>query len=160
MSEKRLSEPLATFEEALASLRLRPSSLDPARVMYLAGQASVRGPKGMLRARRSGWLWPMATTASLLLAVTLGGILLMSPRQQTIERVVRVPVDRPPGSVAALVLESDGSPLRTGYLALRHLVLTQGIDAWRIDHGTASFEGRTLRPRDAYRGSVDSDFCG
>ena len=56
MSEERLNEPLATFEAALASLRLRPSSLDRARVMYLAGQASVRGAEAVPGDRRRGRL--------------------------------------------------------------------------------------------------------
>lgn len=161
MSEERLNEPLATLEAALASLQWRTPSLDRDRLMYLAGQASVRRPKGALRTHRAGWLWPVATAASLLLAVTLGGMLLVSPREQTIERMVYVPVDRPrdsagaPGSITASLVELSGPPLRTDYLALRSLVLTQGVDAWRMPLGTGSPGGATLTPADAYRGSIE-----
>ena len=167
MSEERLNEPLTTLEAALASLQWRPSSLDRGRVMYLAGQASVRGPKGALRTVRAGWLWPVATAASLLLAVGLGGVLLSSARPPVVERVVYVPVERPPESTAApdsspaAPVASRGSPLRTDYLALRHLVLTRGVDeALPAARGTASPEGDSLTPGDAYRGSIDWNHSG
>lgn len=167
MPEERLNEPPTPLEEALASLRWRPSRLDRGRVMYLAGQASVRGPKGILRQRRLGaWLWPMTTAASLLLAAIFGGMLLVSPRQQTVQRAVPTPVERPdnsavtPDSVRAAVVASQEPPLRTDYLALRCLVLTQGVDAWRMAPGTGSPEGKTLTPADAYRGSIDPDGRG
>jgi len=155
------------MEAALASLQWRPSSVDRSRVMYLAGQASVRGPKGALRAGQARWLWPLATAASLLLAVALGGVLLSSESPRVIERVVYVPVERPAESIAvpdsspAAPVESRGSPLRTDYLALRHVAITRGVDdAMPATSGTASPQRETLTPADAYRGSIDWDRSG
>ena len=54
MSEERLSEALAAMEAGLASLQPKPSSLHRARVIYLAGQASVGGAKGASSDSRAG----------------------------------------------------------------------------------------------------------
>lgn len=167
MTEDRLNEPETAIEAALASLQWRPPSLDRGRVLYLAGQASVRGPKGALHAGRAGWLWPLSAAASLLLAVALGGALLSSARPQVIERVVYVPVERADDSTGALdsvpgaPLESPGSGVRVDYLALRCLVVTRGVDdAMRVGRGTASPEYEALTPGDAYRGPIDWDHNG
>ena len=167
MSEQRLNEALRAVEAALGSLRLRPSRLDCDRLMYLAGQASVTRSKGALRIWHAGSVWPWTTAASLLVAVTLGVVLLVRAEPQTIERVVYVPVDRPDDSTGrqdALLpvsAESRGSPLRTDYLALRHLVLTRGVDdALPLTREAAPREGEALTPGDAYRGTIDLDQSG
>jgi len=167
MSEERLNEPQTAMEAALASLRWRPSSLDRGRLMYLAGQASVRGPKGALGAGRPAWIWPLVTAVSLLVAVALGGVLLSSEGPRVVERVVYVPVERAADSTAvpeptpAVRVESRGSPLRTDYLVLRHVAITRGLDdAMAAAPGIVSPERKTLTPADAYRGSIDWDGSG
>jgi hypothetical protein len=164
MSEQRSNEALTALGTALASLPLKPSGLHRDRVMYLAGRASVMGAKGPMRSFFARWLWPLATAASLLLAATLGGVLLVSARPKTVERVVYVPVDRPDESTRGRdsrvtpSAESQGSPLRTDYLALRRLVLTRGVDdGLPLARAAARREGESLTPGDAYRGSIDLD---
>ncbi|MFC1596606.1 hypothetical protein ACFL5Q_01485 [Planctomycetota bacterium] len=167
MSEERLSEALTAMEAGLASLQPKPSSLHRARVLYLAGQASVREAKAVSRNTRVGWLWPVATAGSLLLAVTLAGVLLLGgARPPTVERVVEVPVDPPEDSTGerdhllAVSGESLGPPLRIDYLVLRRLVLTQGLDALPVAQAPASPEGETVTPLDAYGESIDLDRSG
>jgi hypothetical protein len=164
MSRERLNEALAAVETALGSLRLKPASLDADRVIYLAGRASVKGAKGALGTGHVGWVWPLITAASLLLAVTLGAVLLVRTEPQTIERVVYVPVDRPDDSTGredtlpAARAESRGASLRTDYLALRQLVLTRGIDdALPVAREAAPRVDETLTPRDGYVGSIGCD---
>ena len=167
MSEQRLNEALAAVESALGSLQLKPSGLHCDRVMYLAGQASVRRAKGAFGIGRAGWLWPLVTAASLLAAVTLGAVLLVRAEPQTVERVVYVPVDRADDSTGrqealpAVSSESREPPLRTDYLALRHLALTRGVDgALPLTGAAAPREGEALTPGDAYRGTIDLDQSG
>jgi hypothetical protein len=167
MSEERLSEALTAMEAGLASLQPKPSSLDRARVLYLAGQASVREAKAGSGKSRAGWLWPVATAASLLVAVTLAGVLLLGgARPPTVERVVEVPVDPPEDSTGqrdhllAASGESLGPPLRIDYLVLRRSVLTEGLDALPVAHETASPEGEALTPLDAYGESIDLNQSG
>jgi len=162
-----LSEALAAMEAGLASLQPKPSSLHGARVIYLAGQASVRGTKAGSRISRAGWLWPVATAASLLVAVTLAGVLLLgNVRPPTVERVVEVQVDPPEdstgqrGPLVAVSAESLGPPLRIDYLILRRSVLTRGLDALPVAQAPASPEGEAVTPLDAYGGSVDLDRSG
>ena len=167
MSEERFNEALTAVEAAMGSLRLRPSRLDCDRLMYLAGQASVRGAKGTGGRWRGGWLWALTTAASLLVAVTLGAVLLVRAEPQTVERVVYVPVDRADDStgrqeaLSAARAEWREPPLRTDYLVLRHLALTRGVDgALPLPREAAPREGETLTPGDAYRGTIDLDQSG
>lgn len=167
MSEERLSEALAAVEAGLASLQVRPSSLHRARVLYLAGQAAVRGADPASRTSRAGWLWPVATAASVLVAVALGGVLLLGgARPPTVERVVEVQVDPPEGSIGehdyllAGSGESLGPPLRIDYLVLRRSVLTHGVDALHLVQTPGSSDGKTITPLDAYGESLDLDRSG
>ena len=65
MSQKRLNDELAAIEAALCSLTPAASGIDRDRLMFLAGRASARHHGRKI-------LWPTATAASLLLAVTFG----------------------------------------------------------------------------------------
>jgi hypothetical protein len=167
MSRERLSEALAAMEAGLASLQPKPSSLHRARVLYLAGQASVGGAKWASRNSRTSWLWPVATAASLLLAVALASALLLGhARPTTVERVVEVHV-APPEEVTddsdhllAASIESLGPPPRIDYLVLRRSVLTHGLDALPAAQAPASPEVETVRPLDAYGESIDPDQSG
>jgi hypothetical protein len=175
MSAERIDETLLAVQSALAALRVKPPSMDRDRMMFLAGRASAQ-PLSPL-ARRAGegpgvraarWLWPLATTASLLAAVVLGGLLVKSQTSQIVDRVVYVPVDRPielPGehdAPLAAADESPGPPLRSDYLVLRRLVLTEGVDAMPqpADSGQAPPEAKSITPRDAYGRSIDLDGSG
>lgn len=164
MSEERLSEALAAVEAGLASLQPRPSGLHRARVIYLAGQASVQGASAGSRTSRAGWLWPVATAASLLVAVTLAGVLLMSKAgSPAVERVVEVRVDPPGestdqgGHLVAVSAESLEPPPRIDYLLLRRSVLAKGLDALPTAQAPASAEGETVTPLDAYGEFIDLD---
>jgi hypothetical protein len=131
--------------------------LDRDRVLYLAGQASVR--TAGRSPSHSSWLWPCATAASLLLAVTLGGILLLRDGAAGGGQLAQ----RPPvqgGSSAAssggptvpasdVAVLSSPSP-RTDYLALRWLVLNQGVDALPERSEAAAPYGNIPTPGDLY----------
>ncbi|NQT12188.1 MAG: hypothetical protein HQ582_05545, partial [Planctomycetes bacterium] len=112
-------------------------------------------------------LWPLATAASFLVAVTLAGVLLLGgARPPTVERVVEVPVDSPEDSTGkrdhllAASGESLGPPLRIDYLVLRRSVLTHGVDALPVLQTPASTEGETVTPLDAYGESIDLNQSG
>ena len=124
MSQEDLSEELTAFEAALSSLGPKASSLDRDRVMFLAGQAAGKSslPAGRLRA---SWLWPCVTAASLLAAVTFGGMLLVRGGPQI--------ADLGPQDESIAVARGydsfQGKKPRTDYLKLRQLVLAEGVEA-------------------------------
>jgi len=117
MSEKRLNEELAAVEAALGSLQPKSTALDRDRLMFLAGRAAAER-------KPTAWLWPLATAATTLVAITFGTMLATRDGPQVVERVVYVrptqQADKPPATSAEL---------RTDYLKLRRLVLLQGVDA-------------------------------
>ncbi len=132
MSQEKLNAELAAVEAVLLSLKPKPSSLERDRVLFLAGRASLR------RRGPGSWLWPCATAASLLAAVTLGGVLLVRGGPNVVERVVYIEATAPTGesTVAGDTVGGDSvgdwpvrKELRTDYLQLRRLVLTEGVDA-------------------------------
>jgi len=151
-----MNEELPAFEAALASISPARSAIDRDRLMYLAGQAA--GAKSPQRRFVATWLWPCATIASVLLAVTLAGIIL-GRGPQIVERIVYVPAETPateqpeqgpvpassekpqlarddavaPGT-ATPPKKIDRTPkrkkkIRNDYLQLRRMVLAQGVDA-------------------------------
>jgi len=131
-----MSEDVAAVEAALASLSPAPSTVDRERMMYLAGRASaaVGSPR---RPARTGRLWPLATAASTLLAVTFGALLLVRGSPPVETRVVYV--EAPPADGHAVPRQPTGpaspgdrlrkGPISTDYLRMRRLVLSKGIDA-------------------------------
>lgn len=135
MSEELFDEGLSDMEAGLASLQWKASGIDRDRLMYLAGQASVSGPRVDLRPGIGRVLWPVATAASLLLAVMIGGAVLLGKKPQTVERVVYVPVDRQGDlqdeeSPLAVAVDKPAESLRRAdYLVRRWIALTQGVDA-------------------------------
>jgi hypothetical protein len=133
MSQKKMNEGLPAFEAALASLSPAASAIDRDRLMYLAGQAvGVKSPQRRFVAK---WLWPCATAASVLLAVTLTGVML-GRGPQIVEKIVYVPAEAPaiqPGTPTS-PKKIDKAPRRTkrirgDYLQLRRMVVAQGVDA-------------------------------
>lgn len=74
----RLPGELQAFEAALAQLRPRCGQFDRDRLMYLAGQASVRGEMLADRPRvLPGWFWPASSVVMTGVAATLLFMLVM-----------------------------------------------------------------------------------
>src|SRR5215475_11600472 len=86
MSESAHDDELAAFQAALARLTPTPDGINIARLLFRAGQLS---------APRRSWAWPCATAASIMLATTLGSVVLFRPAPQSTERVVQVFVQPP-----------------------------------------------------------------
>jgi hypothetical protein len=153
MSEPIRDPALTALETALAALAPRPPDISRDRMLYRAGQASVR--------RR---LWHFATAALALLSASLGALLLVRPAPGIVERVVYVrvpepapaapplPREEPPPAVAADVGEP---PPDFGYLRLRWQVVEHGADAlppvtaWSTAPRPASLEGLLGLPPEA-----------
>jgi len=136
----------------LASLLPVASSIDRDRLMYLAGQSAA---KSRQRGSAAAWLWPCATAASVLVAVTLTALML-GRGPQVVEKIVYVPakeVTKPQKQPSTPVPDEkprlakddvavpstspksvDKTPKRTkkprnDYLQLRRMVMAQGVDA-------------------------------
>jgi hypothetical protein len=127
MSEPAHDAELAALQAALTRLSPAPDGINLARLLFRAGQAS---------AARRGWAWPCATAASLLLAAALGGLLVLRPAPQPIERTVFVQIEPPPPPTespaapwAAAPAGKDRRPGDGDYLTLRRQVLAHGVDA-------------------------------
>jgi hypothetical protein len=136
MSEETYDAALNALEGALAALHPHPGRLDRDRLLFRAGQASVR----------RGWQWPTATAVLTAVAASLAGLMLLRP-PSVVERVVYV--SQPPepkgsapeglprpsettapreyGPLAAAV--RDRPPSRLGNLRLRDLALERGVEA-------------------------------
>jgi hypothetical protein len=125
---------LAAVEAALKSSSPEPLGPGRDRMLFLAGQASVR-PAGLAILRlRSRWIWPCLTAASVLVAATLGSLLYVQGGIQVVERIVYVPDNRPDGTAESPVPSLSSSPSSPSlpfadYFQLRSLVLAQGLDA-------------------------------
>jgi hypothetical protein len=131
MSEPTHDPELAALQAALVRLAPAPDGINLGQLLYRAGQASVP---------RRGWAWPGATVASMLLAATLGAVLLLRPAPQS---VVFVYVDRPsappepfvarqspaPAGPAATTADADWRQDEADSLRLRRQVLAHGVDA-------------------------------
>lgn len=127
MPEKRLNDELAAIEAALGSLRPAPSSVRRDRLMFLAGQASVQTtPRD--RRRPAAWLWPCATSLSLLAAATFGVLWAAGNRSEAIERLANVP---PKDSPAMFDFSPDveSPPSLLANRRLCQFVLKKGFDA-------------------------------
>lgn len=156
---KELPRELKAVEAELATLRPR-ARLDRDRLVFLAGQASVRAPAAGRWAKAAGWAWPTAFAGMTATAATLLVMLLVRPEPQVVERVriVRVPVeaqveeaprwsdgqDAPPtqspfadrlfaSSRTGPSLPPDWSRFgsRAEYLEMFQRMLAQGADPWR-----------------------------
>jgi hypothetical protein len=138
MSEPAHDE-LAAFQAALARLQPAPDGINIARLLFRAGQLS---------APRRSWAWPCAAAASMMLAATLGSVLLLRPVPQPAEHVVTVYVQTPalpaprPEPPVPSTGETPVPPLRPSlsaererpsgaddYFQLRQKVLARGLDA-------------------------------
>lgn len=136
--QEMLRYELAAVEAALSSLKPATSALDRDRVMYLAGRAAAAASRPSAGRRPFTWFWPAATAASLLVAATLGAVVIGRGQPQPVERVVYVKVaepaaEAPSGAVATqrgIALHRDPQiETRHDHFKLRRLVLNEGIDA-------------------------------
>jgi len=123
---------LTAIEAALGSLSPARSRLDRDRLMFQAGQSSVRS-RAMAR-----WAWP--SLAATLAAVALGeaAALAYRPGPRVVERLVVVPAPAPapapaPGPAAVVILHQ--APARpaaeaseTASEGLRRQILRLGVD--------------------------------
>ncbi len=82
MSEQNVDPEVNALADSLARMKPRPATLDRDALMFRAGQ--VEAPRG--------WKWPLATIASMLVAVGLGVALLTRPPADATERVVYMKV--------------------------------------------------------------------
>jgi hypothetical protein len=156
MSEKRMTRDRTSVEAALSSLHPAPTGVDRDRLMYLAGRAAADGSPGARRLL-ADWLWPVATAASLLLAVTFATMWVArgGPRIVYVERPAQaqkgVPQATAPPTEAA---EPEPKPRqkrwRTEYLQLRRLVTTRGVEAIPEMRSAPASDVETLRWRSAF----------
>jgi hypothetical protein len=163
---------LAALEAALQSLRPQADWLDRDRLMYRAGRASAMGKAGrQSTAGRTALFWPLATAASLLLAVTFGALLLqgeMAASSRSVSPLARKSSqEAPPRSTTAPAKATQPAPtpavlaaapdapksragarpkkIRDDYLRLRQLVISKGPDAFveQASPGVDSNDGGT-----------------
>ncbi len=124
MSEERLNDELET---ALASLSPKATSVDRDRLMYLAGLAAASKSPAPSR------LWRLATAASLLMAASFGGMLLVRGSQQVVYIERHEPADVSQPDRSSVAAQDDHRPqqkqIPADYLKLRRLVLADGVDA-------------------------------
>ncbi len=92
MSNNDLPDDLRAVESALRSLTPQPARIDPARLMFLAGQESIRAASRH-EGRVSGW-WRMATALSSSLALTLAVVIVVRPQPEPTIVYRDVPVPR------------------------------------------------------------------
>ena len=113
MSDNDLPEDLREVESALRLLTPQPARIDPARLMFLAGQESIRAASRR-EGRVSPW-WRMATALSSALALTLAVVIVVRPQTEPAIVYRDVPVPRakepaqpesPPPAAAVVAEES------------------------------------------------------
>jgi hypothetical protein len=88
-TDNELPPELRAFEAELASLVPRDDGPDPARLMFMAGRASVGNRRATVL------VWPAAFGGMTVVATALAVLLLLRPAPEVIERIVRVPVAAP-----------------------------------------------------------------
>lgn len=120
MSERANESPLIDLERALLALAPTPPALDRDRLLYEAGRRA---------ARRRGRVWPAATAALTLLALALGGVLVLRPTPPPAERIVYIPTPAvpPESTLAPEARPPTADP--GGYFQLRDQLLARGLDA-------------------------------
>ena len=138
MSTRRIREDLAAVEAALASLNPTPCGVDRDRMMFRAGRASAEKTSPPGRRPLTSRLWPCATAATTLLAVTFASLWLAGRGQPVAERhlkpsremgVEEQQAGEHPAAVApSTEVARDRKRFRTDYLQLRQWVLTRGLD--------------------------------
>ena len=143
-------------EAILRSLDPAASKLDFSEAMYLAGRASATTETCAGARRRVAWLWPCATVASVLAAVTFAVLWGTSGKPELVERIVYVEREQPstaaaqPAHVASVAIEPS-RPWEQ-YAQLREIILTQGLEnlpeiQWRsVTNGESAMGDRLDDP--------------
>ena len=153
MSENRINDELAAIEAALGNLTPAASGVGRDRLMFLAGRASAsrasafgvrrlaaafrrngvntvesrRTEKAAASRRAPNLLWPIATAASLLVALTFGLLWAAGNNSRSVEQTAAVAVASLPTTVDLPADTSPPSPWENRRLC--QLVLEKGIDA-------------------------------
>ncbi len=151
---------LAAFEAALGRLQPQPATVDRDRVMFLAGQAaaaraSLRRP---VLAVCSG---PLALAVNLLLAITLGTLLVAHRNPPVVERIVYLPTspmatEAPSGATVPPTHRAFAAASDWGqYLKLRREVLEYGLDALPEAASGGSRDHETLTPESGHRALLE-----
>jgi hypothetical protein len=117
MSEERLNDELTAIEAALGNLTPVASSVQRDRVMFLAGRAMAGRATPPCRRRWAAWLWPCATSASLLAAAVFGVLWSTSNRSTIVERVVYVQAARSSAPLQASAAKPSSSSFAKWQLA-------------------------------------------
>lgn len=90
---------LKAIEAELAALAPRDDRLNRERLLFLAGQASVRDAVVHQNASVRRWIWPASFAAMTTVAAALFVMLLAQPEPGVVERIVYVPSQPSPTSV-------------------------------------------------------------
>jgi len=121
---------LKATEAKLAMLIPRDDRLQRDRLIFLAGQASVRGGVDRQKKHLARWVWPTSLAAMTTVAAALLVMLLARPESPVVERIVYVPAQPAPANA------SVGPDVAQGTSEPRAPVVTQ-TDASR--HAMSSF---------------------
>jgi hypothetical protein len=159
MSEERMNTELAAFEAALVRLQPQPATLDRDRMMFLAGQAAAAQPGSWRRALAvcSG---PLALAVNLLLAITLGMLLVSHRNPAVAERIVYVSTN----AAATVPADVGAEPANRAfaadndwgrYLKLRREVLFRGLDALPEAASSGLSDRETLTPESGRRNMLE-----
>lgn len=90
---------LKAIEAELAMLAPRDDRMNRERLLFLAGQASVRDTAVYQKASVRRWIWPASFAAMTTVAAALFAMLLVQPEPEAVERIVYVPAKPLPASV-------------------------------------------------------------
>jgi hypothetical protein len=118
------ADDLSRFEKRLAGWHPTAAGLDADALLFAAGRASARPPRGRL-------VWPLLACALALVSLGLGGWLAVErgERLALAESLHRQNSATVPDAVANLPTNGDEvSP--PGYLVVRNIVTQEGLDAW------------------------------
>jgi hypothetical protein len=145
MSESTSDSKLAALEKSLSALIPAAGRIDRDRLLFCAGQASVKGRV---------WLWPSATALSAVVAVGFGIALLMRPTS-LVERVVYVSPE-PPASLPASGHSGAPSTFSQPEVSTRQDVAWGGSSAYLHDRDQAIRWGVDALPPSPAIGSETS----
>jgi len=136
------SGPLEPIERALANFSPAAPRIDRDRLMFLAGQASMKGPDAVCARPGAQWFWPASTAAlaatSLALAFALFVRPVAGPQIVYVERPAAI--DTSPhksekatnatiASVSAWTSKTDLTLPSDNYVRTREVALRMGLDA-------------------------------
>jgi hypothetical protein len=118
---------LSDLERLLAALPPRPASLDRDRLLFRAGQASMK----------RSWAWPLAAVTMAATTGCLATMLLVTPAPAPIVRIVRVEV---PAAAPAPAEDSEPAPQPPAPVHLAQAsVHVPPMSYWRLQHQAMRF---------------------